>query len=248
MNEVNEVINTLMNHRSIRNYTDEPVTEEQLNLIMDAVQAAPTSINGQQVTVISIQNPERKAKVAELVGNQAWVAQAPVFLLFCADFNRTKIAADLNDEKLGITDGIESVIVGAENVGLAMGNAIAAAESLGLGIVPIGGARMNPQDLVELLNIPPYVFPVCGLVVGHPADASAQKPRLPQAAVFHREQYNNDLEGIIKEYDEQISEYMSKRTGGKETRTWSKSVSSIYNRIYYPNVRAMLEKQGFKFN
>lgn len=244
---MNKVIQTLTNHRSIRSYTNEPVTEEQLNQIVTAAQAAPSSINGQQVTIISVQDPEKKAKIAELAGGQPWIAQAPVFLLFCADFYRAKIAAELNNEKLVITDSVESMLVGATDVGLAMGNAIAAAEAMGLGIVPIGGARKSPQELIELLNIPEYVFPVCGLVVGHPADPSALKPRFPQEAVYHKEAYNTNLTNLVKEYDAQVSAYMKERTGGKEERTWSQTVSGIYNRVYYPEVRAMLEKQGFKF-
>jgi FMN reductase [NAD(P)H] len=244
---MNDVLKVMTNHRSVRSYTNEPVNDEQLNAIMDAVQAAPTSINGQHVTVICVKDPVKKKKIAELVGNQAWVDQAPVFLLFCADFYRAKIAAELNGEELVITDSVESIIVGASDVGIAMGNAITAAESMGLGIVPIGGARRNPQELIELLDIPEYVFPVAGLVVGHPADPSALKPRLPREAVYHHEAYNRDLRGLIEKYDKQMADYMRERTGGQESRNWSQTVSSFYKQIYYPKVRPMLDKQGFDY-
>ncbi|NOU69130.1 NADPH-dependent oxidoreductase [Paenibacillus sp. LMG 31461] len=244
---MNDVYHTLINHRSIRNYTDQSVSDQDLRMIIESVQAAASSINGQQVTVISIQNPKTKSKIAELSGNQSWIEQAPVFLLFCADFYRAKIAAELNGEQLVVTDSAESIIVGSTDVGLAMGNAIATAESLGLGIVPIGGVRRQPLELIELLGLPEYVFPVSGLVVGHPVDTSDKKHRLPQAAVWHKETYNTELKGLIKQYDDEVSVYMEKRTNGKETRNWSQTVSSIYNRIYYPLVRDMLEKQGFEF-
>lgn len=244
---MNHVYNTLINHRSIRNYTDQPVSDQDLKMIIESVQAAASSINGQQVTVISIQDQKTKSKIAELSGNQSWIDQAPVFLLFCADFYRAKIAAELNCEPLVVTDSAESIIVGSTDVGLAMGNAIATAESLGLGIVPIGGVRRQPLELIELLGLPEYVFPVSGLVVGHPADTSDKKHRLPQAAVWHKETYNTELTGLLKQYDNEVSDYMEKRTNGKETRNWSQTVSSIYNRIYYPLVRDMLEKQGFDF-
>lgn len=247
MNQImNEVMKTLTNHRSIRNYTNEPVSEEQLNEIIAAAQAAPTSINGQQLTIISIQDPEKKVKAAEYVGNQAWVAQAPVFLVFCADFYRAKLAAEKNNLPLGITDFVESLLVGATDVGLAMGNAIAAAESMGLGIVPIGGVRRNPEQLIELLNIPEYVFPVCGLVVGHPADLSAKKPRLQPEAIHHKESYNKDQKAFVDAYDETISAYMKERTGGKEDRNWSSMIAGFYQDIYYPNIQSTILKQGFK--
>ncbi len=43
-----------------------------------------------------------------------------------------------------------------------------------------------------------------------------------------------------------MSEYMKKRTDGQETRNWSQSITSYYKQVYYPHIREMLEKQGFK--
>ncbi|MCY8519487.1 NADPH-dependent oxidoreductase [Bacillus atrophaeus] len=244
---MNEVLNTLTDHRSIRSYTDEAVSDAQIDQIIQAVQSAPTSINGQQVTVITVQDKERKKKISELAGGQPWIDQAPVFLLFCADFNRAKIALEeLNNIELKVTDGLESVLVGAVDAGIALGTATAAAESLGLGTVPIGAVRGKPDELIELLELPKYVFPVSGLVIGHPADRSAKKPRLPQAAVHHKETYQAEqLKPLIKAYDEQMSEYMKQRTNGKETRNWSQGIAAYYQRLYYPHIREMLEKQGF---
>ncbi|MBT2625823.1 NADPH-dependent oxidoreductase [Bacillus sp. HU-1818] len=244
---MNEVLNTLTDHRSIRSYTDEPVSDAQIDQIIQAVQSAPTSINGQQVTVITVQDKERKKKISELAGGQPWIDQAPVFLLFCADFNRAKIALEeLNNIELKVTDGLESVLVGAVDAGIALGTATAAAESLGLGTVPIGAVRGKPDELIELLELPKYVFPVSGLVIGHPADRSAKKPRLPQVAVHHKETYQAEqLKPLIEAYDEQMSEYMKQRTNGKETRNWSQGIAAYYQRLYYPHIREMLEKQGF---
>ncbi|PNE07999.1 oxygen-insensitive NADPH nitroreductase [Priestia megaterium] len=244
---MNEAIRTIQDHRSIRQYTDEAVSDEHLDTIIQSAQSAASSINGQQVTIISVQDKEKKKKLSELAGNQAWIDQAPLFLIFCADFNRAKIAAELNDAPLGVTDGLESILVGATDAGISLEAATVAAESLGLGTVPIGGIRRKPLAVIELLDLPEYVFPVSGLVVGHPADHSAKKPRLPQAAVHHRESYNHDLKPLIQDYDAEMAEYMKKRTNGADDRNWSQTVSAIYKTIYYPEVRAMLEKQGFKF-
>jgi FMN reductase [NAD(P)H] len=245
---MNDVIRTLTQHRSIRSYTSQEVTDEQLDHIFRAIQAAPNSINGQQVTVIVVKDKERKRKLSQLVGNQVWVDQAPVFLVFCLDFYRAKLAAEINGEQLAITNSMESIIVGATDVGIALANAAAAAESMGLGIVPIGGIRKNPDEVIKLLELPEYVFPVSGLVIGHPADPSAQKPRLPREAVIHQETYNRDQLDLIRQYDETMAEYMRQRTGGESDRNWSQTVSSFYNKIYYPKVRPVLDQQGFKYN
>ena len=74
-----ETIKIMENHRSIRNFTDEPVSEEMINAVISAAQHAPTSINGQGVSVIVIKDKNTREKMAELTGGQSWVAQAPVF-------------------------------------------------------------------------------------------------------------------------------------------------------------------------
>jgi len=101
---------------------------------------------------------------------------------------------------------------------------------LGLGIVPIGGLRRNPQTFVDLLNLPEYVFPISGLVVGYPRSVPAQKPRLPIKATLLKEQYDAKIQKeIIDQYDQTISSYLSERTNGKDTSDWSSKVGQFYD-------------------
>lgn len=243
---MNELLKTYLNHRSIRSYLQDPVDEQHIDWLIDAAMAAPSSINGQQVSIIVIKNPETRATLADLCGGQPWIAQAPVFLLFVADYYRAKIAADKSSEDLVITDSLESIMVSSVDIGLSMSNAIGVAESLGLGIVPIGAVRREPEAIIDLLKLPKYVFPVAGLVVGHPADQSALKPRLPVAAVRHDEVYNTDVKTHIDAYDITMSAYMKERSGGKTDRNWSETISGFYNTIYFPKVSPIIKKQGFK--
>ncbi len=245
---MNQVIETMMNHRSIRSYKSDGVSEEILSHIYKGVQAAPTSINGQQLSVIVVKEQDKKDRIAEFCGGQPWIAQAPVFLLFVADYHRAKLAAEKNDEVLAITDSIEAIMVSAVDVGLAMGNAIGIAESLGLGIVPIGAVRRDPQSIIDLLALPELVFPVAGLVVGYPKDTSAIKPRLPREAVIHKETYNRDQMTFINEYDATISRYMLERSGGESDRNWSQTTSGFYKTVYFPQVYPVMKAQGFKNN
>ena len=242
---MNEIIKTLENHRSIRRYTAEAVSEEQIQIIIDAAQAAPSSIGGQQVTIIAIQDKERKKRISELAGGQPYIDQAPVFLLFCADFNRASIACEINGTSMNVQNCTESVLVGSVDVGISLGFAIAAAESMKLGIVAIGAVRGQMNEIAELAELPEYVFPLVGLVVGHPSDWSKLKPRLSKAAVFHREKYDNsNMRRLIEGYDKKYYGYVDQRGG--DPHTWSSRVASVYNKTYYLNVRPLIEKQGFE--
>ena len=93
---MNEVISTLLSHRSIRAYQDRPVEKEVLDQILKAVQAAPNWVNLQHVSVIVVQEKKHREMFAKLCGEQAHIAQAPVFLVFCADFYRTYLACKKN--------------------------------------------------------------------------------------------------------------------------------------------------------
>ncbi|MBB5172543.1 NADPH-dependent oxidoreductase [Texcoconibacillus texcoconensis] len=247
---MNEVIQLLNNHSSYRSYSDKPVTEEQTEAIVKAAMSAANWANCQQVTVIEVRDQARKSKLTELVGNQKWVDEAPVFFVFCLDYNRAKLAGEKHGQRMNVTNTVEAITIGATDVGIALANAIAASESLGLGTVPIGGIRANPAEVIELLDLPEYVFPISGLVVGHPNEEAAQKPRLPLEAVHHKETYNHDQNPLIDAYDEAFASYISERTNGQESRTWSSGVANFYSeryRKFADGIDEVLKKQGFHF-
>ena len=168
-----------------------------------------------------------------------------MFLVFVADYNRAKLAAKKNDNELKITESVESIMVASVDVGLAAGNAIAVAESLGYGIVPIGGVRREPEEVIELLELPQYVYPIVGLCIGIPESKEEKKPRLPLQAVVHNEAYNKDQMIDIDVYDDIIHNYLLERSAGKKDTNWSKQLSDLYSRVYYPKVYPSLKKQGF---
>ena len=167
---MNAVMKSLLSHRSIRSYQDRPVSEEDLTQIIQAVQAAPNWVNVQLVSVIAIKDAERRSHLSVLCGNQKHIAEAPVFLVFGADYYRTWLACRAKGQSLDtVLEDMDTVLVGAHETGIAVGTAVAAAESLGLGTVVIGDIRQNPLEVIAELGLPPYVFPVLGLCIGYAA-------------------------------------------------------------------------------
>jgi len=243
---MNNVIKTIQDHRSIRNFLDKQVEDQMIDEIVKSAQSMPNSINGQQVSVIVVRNKETLAKIAELAGGQQWVAMAPVFLVFIMDFYKTNLGAEKNGLTQVIHESVEGTLVGAFDGGLAMGGAIIAAESFGLGVVPIGGIRKNPQEIIELLELPEKTYPLVGLAIGYPADFSHKKPRLPLNSFRHEEKYKRDnLEAAIAEYDSTMETYL-KEVGREQEGNWSKYTSNIYKSVYYPDVYPTIKKQQFK--
>ncbi len=142
-------------------------------------------------------------------------------------------------------------MIGATDVGIALGSAVIAAESMGLGIVPIGGLRKNPQVFVDLLNLPEYVIPISGLVVGHPRTVPGQKPRLPLKATRQKEQYDAAIQReIIDQYDNTVSTYMSERTNGQDSSDWSSKIAHFYDTGFEPyakNSSPTVKNQRFQY-
>lgn len=187
----NDSLTTLFSHRSIRAYLPNPLPPGTLEILVAAAQSASTSSNLQTWSVVAVEDPERKATLSTLARNQAHIRQCPLFLVWLADLARLAYIAENRGLPHEGLDYLEMFLMAAIDATLAAQNAAVAAESLGLGTVYIGAMRNRPEEVAEVLGLPPHVFAVFGLCVGYPDPAvnTAIKPRLPQSAVLHRETY-----------------------------------------------------------
>ncbi|MEC0331404.1 oxygen-insensitive NADPH nitroreductase [Paenibacillus macerans] len=248
MNKSNETISLLMAHRSIRKFSGQPVSREQVETIVAAAQMASSSSNVQAYSVIAVNDPERKKTLAALCGNQAYVEQCPVFLVWCGDLSRLKNAADRHLPSQETYEGsVENFIVATVDAALAAQNAAVAAESLGLGIVYIGGIRNRSAEVAELLGLPDLVSPLFGMCLGVPDQEPGRRPRLPQEAVLHWNGYDAAREEeLVAAYDETMSKYLRERTGGAKDTPWSVLMAEKLAQPSRLHMREFLQERGFE--
>ncbi|MCD0442431.1 NADPH-dependent oxidoreductase [Glycomyces sp. A-F 0318] len=220
---VNDVVRLQLAHRSVRRFTSRDVAEDELAALIAAAQSAPTSSNLQPWSVVAVRDPERKARLAHLAADQAFVAQAPLFLVWIADLGRARRLAERAGTEAAAADYLETTLIGFIDTALAAQNAVVAAESLGLGSVFVGAVRNRPEEVAAELGLPPHTVAAFGLAVGEPdpAERADVKPRLPQAAVLHRERYDTAADEHIGVYDERLAAY-NERFGLKGN--WSSRV------------------------
>ncbi len=193
-------IELIHQHGSVRNYKTDPVPEGWIDQIVTAAQRTSSSSNLQTYSVIVTTDLDKKAKVQEISGGQSHISQAPVFLLWCADFSRLKRVCDHQGYEIE-AGYMENFMVGTVDAAITMQSAALAAESLGLGFCYIGALRNDPEGIREVFQLPELVFPVCGMTLGWAKEKPMIRPRLPLKAVLHRETYQeNDLEYLV-EYD-----------------------------------------------
>ena len=248
---MNPVLECLFNHKSIRKYKDQPIEDEKLNYIINAAQRAPTWCNGEQVSIIAIKDKERKKIFENLCWGQKHISECSVFLIFCADFYRVSLAFEKegkNEEFKKYIAQFDPILIGSHDVGIAIQNAVVAAESLGLGTVDIGAIRTKIKEVTKELNLPKYVIPMIGLCVGYPDDNPGLKPRIPMKGVFLEEKYNTEkVKAGVDEYDEIFKKYLAERDSNSRDSNWSKSISNTYIKITGLNDEEceLITKQGF---
>jgi len=241
---MNETLSLLYSHRSDRSFSDQPVTDEVLCSILESARRAPTSANAQHISVVVVRDADRRARVAELAGGQKWIAKAPVFITIVLDFYKTGIGVAEAGGKQAVQETMEGLLAGVTDVGIALATMMTAARSFGLGIVPIGGIRRNPQGMIDLLELPPHSFPVVGLSLGHIVKPAQQKPRLGMEAFRHDERYRREgLEAAIAAYDAVLLEYW-KRIGRSDGQTWSNNTREYYEQMSSRPVKSAMTRQG----
>jgi len=233
-------IDLLRSHRSIRSFTEQPVTDEQREAILSAAQGASTSSFLQCSSIIRITDPALREKLVEFTGGQKYVASAAEFWVFCADFNRNQ---QINPQaELGLA---EQLLLGCVDTALLAQNAMTAAESLGLGGVFIGGIRNQVEEVIELLKLPKFVMPLFGMCIGHPAQDHQVKPRMPQSMLVHENSYQPLNPQTLADYDEQLAAYYLQRDSNARRDTWSDLIIRTLKKEQRPHMLAALHKQGW---
>jgi nitroreductase len=210
----------LLNHRSVRQYSGEPVPEGVVRGLIGAAQSAATSSNLQLWSVVSVQDRATRERIAEKAENYRHIVECAWFLCFLADLNRIRAAATSAGEAADGLDYVEFEVMAVIDAALAAERLVCAAESIGLGTCYIGALRNDVRAVQEILGLPKGVFGVFGLCVGWPAeDATAEiRPRLRAEQVWFRERYPSGHD--FSEYDERMRPFYIEQ-GMKGEVTWS---------------------------
>ncbi|MCV6609108.1 MAG: nitroreductase family protein [Campylobacterales bacterium] len=247
---MNETIKQLKNRQSIRDFTGETVKEEDLKVIFETAQRAPTSINAQQISLIYTRDKEKIKQIAELCGGQPQVESADVFVTIVIDFNRTSIAVENVGKEHVIEKSAEGIMVGAIDAGIMLSSLQTAAESFGYGTTAIGAVRMNPEKLIEILELPPKTYPAVGTTIGVPsknAKNAPLKPRVPMESFVFEETYNKKAvkDGVIQ-YEKDMKKFRDDNNMDYLT-SYCEQTATYYSSIYFNKSGKSLRSQGFEF-
>jgi nitroreductase len=245
------MLDTLLQHRTIRKYTEMDISDELLNEILDAGCRASTTGNMQVYSIVVNREPEMKEKLSGCHFKQPMVKKAPVVLTFCADFNRFNLWCQQNNADPGY-DNFLSFFTAAIDALLVAQNVCIAAESEGLGICYLGTTTYLAGKIIDLLHLPKGVVPVTTVTIGWPDENPALVDRLPLEAVIHRETYRDySGEDIARLYNtkEQLPENL--RFVAENNKT---SLAQVFTDVRYKKadnvlfsgmLLEVLKQQGF---
>lgn len=230
--EWNSTLETLVSHRSVRKWLPTEVTENQIRTIAAAAQSGSTSSNKQVVSVVAVRDPEKKKALGEVGGpaQAGHISTAPVVLVWLIDTSRIRAAvsqAQVEKPKVEYTGAeyLDEVLIGVCDIGINAQNAVAAAQSMGLGTCFLGSLRNDSERVAEIIGAPADVVPFVGLTVGHPdpEEQAGIKPRIPQSAYLHWDDYSAAAATDVGDYDQILGDYFAQY--GKPS-TWTKGLVS----------------------
>ena len=210
----------LSTRRTIRKYADKEVEEQLLNRLLTEASRTQTMGNLQLYSVVVTRSDEMKRQLAPAHFNQPMVTEAPVVLTICADFNRTSFWAKCRNAEPGY-DNLLSFINAATDALLYTQTLCNLMDEEGLGYCYLGTTVYQPQQIIDILNLPKLTFPVATLTVGWPAEEPPLSDRLPLESFVHQETYHDymgkDIDTYYYEKEHLVENQHFVRINHKET-------------------------------
>jgi nitroreductase len=244
----------ILARRTHRRYTDRPISDALLEVLLACAFSASAKSDLQQASVVLVKDRAKRDAIQALIPDMPWIGKAPVFMVCCGDSRRIRRICELRGKPFA-NDNLDSFLNAACDMALAMQTFILAAEAVGLGCCPISVVRNHIDRVAEILELPDWVFPLAGLCVGWPAQTGFISLRLPPALTVHVDRYDDsrfeaEIDGYDRRRDARFSippEKQRKQAayGQADFYGWSEDKARQVSDTERQQLRAFLVKRGF---
>lgn len=168
------VMEAIRLRKSVRAFLDRPVEEEKLRAVLEAARLAPSASNRQEWRFVVVRDPETRKKLVPAARDQAFVGEAPVVIVCCAETDNHRMTCGQLCYPIDVAIAIDHMTL--------------AAVELGLGTCWIGA--FYEDQVKKILGIPDSIRVVELLPLGYPADPSPkEKVRKPLEQLVHWERW-----------------------------------------------------------
>ena len=159
------MIEIIKKRRSIRKYKTDPIPQEIIDELIEALIGAPSAGNLQARKFYFIFDKALKIEITEAAYNQDFISEAPLVIVGCVDENKIKRYGERGENLYGICD-----------VSASIQNLMLVATEKGLGTCWVGGFDEN--KIKEILNLPTHLRPIVIVPVGYPAENTKPPKRI----------------------------------------------------------------------
>lgn len=172
-----QVYKNIMNRKSVRRYTDQAVSKEQVDTLLRAAMAAPTAVNRQPWAFFVVDKPELLKAMAEKLPYAKMIDGSSVCIVVCGDLNKTyKSEGEVDYWVFDCSAATENLLLQAEAMGLG---------AVWTALYPEMD-RANP--IKELLNMPDHLVPMAAIPVGYPTGREKPKDKYNTTNIFYNQQ------------------------------------------------------------
>lgn len=174
--DTNDAIENIMTRTSVRVYTDEAISDQQIETMLKAAMAAPTAVNKQPWAFVVIKSKDTLKAISDSIPSMAMAKTAPLVIVVCGDMTKA-------------LDG-EGHDYWVQDVSAATENLLLAANAQGLGAVWCGVYPVSSRVafISDLLGLPDNIVPLAVVPVGHPAATPEPKDKWDPAKI-HNEKW-----------------------------------------------------------
>ena len=168
-----DLFKAIQDRRSVRVYTDEEVSQEDIEKLIDAARWAPSAGNIQPWEFVVVRDEDVKRGLSIAALDQLFIEQAPVVIVVCANESRSEWGYGERGKTLYCL----------QDTAAATQNLLLAAHAKGLGACWVGA--FYEQEVRKVLDIPMGVRPVAIVPVGYPAETPTPRQRRPMEEIVH---------------------------------------------------------------
>lgn len=254
VNDVNETVQVLTSRRTVRKFTDEPISPELVAALEDSARQAATSQSLSAWSAVRVEDRATREAIASICGH-ARIANAPLLYVFVLDQHRNvRIASEHGvDEATNPMASLALFLQAWDDTVLALQSMETAANSLGLGAVILGSIHNDTERIIDTLNLPRYTFPVLAIGIGHPAKLPETKPRPGRDVQFFTDRYPSDadvpsLTDSLADFDAELGAYYARRNPDNPIKGFTQYVTGVASApsSFDKPIIPIIEQQGFR--
>lgn len=205
------VSEAIRQRRSIRSFRSDPVPEDMVHEILESARLAPSGSNRQPWRFIVVTDPEERAKLRRICWDQAFIEEAPVVFVCCADLTAYARASRIKRGQEFIDYGVTATLSGrfadpefraalmkmpdpnlatfltpaVANTYIAIEHMVLTATALGLGSCWVG-AIGGEGEINAMFSLPKTTVVVTVLPVGYPTSIPPPRPRVSLSEILLR--------------------------------------------------------------